>query len=142
MNAFHRPFKIISNAWKLSQKLTYLKIAPNVDDKAIIWLFYQDTKKHLVATYLNTTKNQPIRRHLMFLRHKRRCFDIKKIRDEVISQLFEGLTTKPIKGGSEYIHVKLKNVLKRRNEHGKNVLKRIFMVETFHMMCSAMQKQC
>ena len=65
-----------------------------------------------------------------------------KIRDEVISQLFEGLTTKPIKGGSKCIHSKLKNVLKRRNEHGKDVLKRIFMVETFHMMCTAMQKQC
>ena len=49
-----------------------------------------------------------------------------KIRDEVISQLFEGLTTKPIKGGSKCIDSKLKKRIKTKKRTWKGRIKTNF----------------
>ena len=52
----------------------------------------------------------------------------------VESQLFEKLTTEPIKGEGKYMHGKLKT--------WKELLRRIFMVKMFHTTFIGMQRHC
>ena len=53
---------------------------------------------------------------------------------EVESQLFEKLTTEPIKGEGKYMHGKLKTWKERIMTN--------FMAKMFHTTCIAMQQQC
>ena len=69
----------------------------------------------------NTIKTLPIQCHSMFLRKKGECLNIKKIWNEVESQLFEKLATEPIK--DKHICGKLKTWKEsiKTNFHGQDV---------------------
>ena len=71
----------------------------------------------------NTIKILPIQCHSMSLRKKSGCFNIKKIWNEVESQLFEKLATELIKREDSYVHGKLKSRKERikTNLHGQDV---------------------
>ena len=59
----------------------------------------------------------------MSLRKKSGCLNLKKIWNEVESQLFEKLATEPIKREGSYVHGKLKTWKERikTNFHGQDV---------------------
>ena len=77
----------------------------------------------------NTIKTLPIRFHSMSLRKKGECLNIKKIWNEVESQLFEKLATEPIK--DKHVRGKLKTWKEsiKTNFHGQDVL--------YDMYCNA-----
>ena len=77
----------------------------------------------LVIVFHNTIKILPIQCHSMSLRKKSGCFNIKKIWNEVESQLFEKLATELIKREDSYVHGKLKSWKERikTNLHGQDV---------------------
>ena len=56
----------------------------------------------------NTTRTLPAQCHLMFLKHRSGCFQYRRFEMRFELQLFEKLTTEPIKGEDKYVHGKLK----------------------------------
>ena len=79
----------------------------------------------------NTIKTLPIQCHSISPRKKVGCLNIKKIWNEVESQLLEKLATEPIKGGGRYVYGKLKTWKERikTDFHGQDVL--------YDMYCNA-----
>ena len=71
----------------------------------------------------DTIKTLPIQCHSMSLRQKSGCLNIKKIWNEVESQLFEKMVTEPIKREARYVNGKLKMWKERikTNFHGQDV---------------------
>ena len=90
-------------------------------------------KNILSMVYSDLTRIHPSQCHSLFLRSRSGCFPIETSGTTLNRSYIGKLTKEPTKGERKYMHGKLKS--------GKNALKLIFLVKTFHMTCIAMQQQ-